>query len=355
MTRHKVVLYNVQRLLGLGGSPVARALDATAAHGWNLAAYQAKVARIGAVLRDATGGPCPAVLFLIEVEDAHAVADVTTAAGWPQLVPVVPASEQVAGWDVAIAYDPAVFTSGVTHAESHVFSNRFSTRDLLVAHLSTGSSQPLVVMGTHWPSRKVSSSQPERYAAASYCDSILEGTLKYLKQDLLTPSGQPQMPTRAQMLQKWRTPIIVAGDFNDEPWDASVRVLRSATPVRRVVTKAPVLPRGTTLRSVTSYLSRQPRLFNPTWNLDHNSGAPATYYYNSDWHRIDQILVSAGMLTGTGPRLVEDSLHAHHPRSVDVSGTQVEVTTPSGYPRPFDAKTLRGVSDHLPLVAEIEA
>ena len=67
MTRHHVVLYNVQRLLALGGSPVARALDATAAHGWTPEAYETKVARVGAVLRDATGGIAPAVLVLIEV------------------------------------------------------------------------------------------------------------------------------------------------------------------------------------------------------------------------------------------------------------------------------------------------
>jgi endonuclease/exonuclease/phosphatase family metal-dependent hydrolase len=267
---------------------------------------------------------------------------------------VTPASEQVSGWDVAIAYDPAAFPGGVTHSQSHVFNNRFNTRDLLVARLSSGPGRELVVMATHWPSRKVSDAQPERYAAATYCDAVVEATLKYLKHDLLTPAGRPRLPGSADLLARWLTPVLIAGDFNDEPWDASVRALTSATPVRKSVTSAPTMPRGSTLRSVTAYLSRTPRLFNPTWGLDHNQPTPATYYYDSNWHRIDQMLVSAGMLTTGRPHFIDGSLRVHDVRTVTVAGNPVDVTTPSGYPIAFDPKTMRGVSDHLPLVANIE-
>jgi endonuclease/exonuclease/phosphatase family metal-dependent hydrolase len=349
-----VVFYNVQRLLAVTGSPIARALDATAANGWTAAAYKTKVARLGAVLRDAAGGNPPAVLVLVEVEDAKGVADVMTAAGWGHMAIVAPAGEQVSGWDVAIAYDPGAFPGGVTRSESHVFNNRFNTRDLLVARLSGGSGRELVVMATHWPSRKVSDAQPERYAAAAYCDSVVESTLKYLKQDLLTATGRPRLPGIADLLARWLTPVLIAGDLNDEPWDASVRALASATPVRKAVTSAPTMPRGSTLRSVTAYLSRTPRLFNPTWALDQNRPTPATYYYDSNWHRIDQMLVSAGMLTTARPHFIDGSLRVHDVRTVTVAGNTVEVTTASGYPIPFDPKAMRGVSDHLPLVADIE-
>lgn len=354
MSAWPVVLYNVQRLLNVAGSPIARALDATAANGWTAVAYGEKVARLGAVLRSATGGRAPAVLVLIEVEDARAVSDVIGAAGWRHLVPVVPPGEQVAGWDVAIAFDPGAFPGGLTHSESHVFNNRFDTRDLLLARLSCGGGRELVVIGTHWPSRRISTSQPERFAAATYCDSVVEVTLKYLKQDLLSAAGRPRLPAPADLLSRWFTPVLIAGDFNDEPWDSSLRALAGATPVRRAVTAAPRMPVGSSLRSVAAYLSRTPRLFNPTWGMDHGQPAPATYFFDSSWHRIDQMLVSAGMLSVDRPQFVEGSLRIPHAHTVTVAGRTVAVTTASGHPIPFDPQTMRGVSDHLPLVAEIE-
>lgn len=354
MATSPIVLYNVQRLLSLNGSPIARALDATAANGWTASAYKAKVSRLGAVLRDATAGRLPAVLVLVEVEDAKGLKDVVDAAGWSTLVAVDPLAEQVSGWDVAIAYDPAVFPGGVTHSVSHVFNNRFNTRDLLLARLGTASGAELVVMATHWPSRKVSDAQPERYAAATYCDAVVEQTLKFLKQDLLSPSGQPQLPSRTDLMQRWLTPLLIAGDFNDEPWDASVRALASSTAVRRSVTAMPTMPTGSTVRSVAAYLSRTPRLFNPTWALDHNDPPAGTYYYDSNWHRLDQMLFSAGLLGSGTPRYVDGSMRVHSVRTVTVDGQPVDVTTPAGYPVAFDPKGMRGVSDHLPLVAELE-
>lgn len=354
MATWPVVVYNVQRLLAVGGSPIARALDATPANGWTAAAYRTKVARIAAVLAAATGGQPPAVLILIEVENAKAVTDVVTAAGWPHLVSVVPADERVAGWDVAISYDPAAFPGGVTHSESHAFNNRFDTRDLLLARLAAGSGEELVVLATHWPSRKVSTAQPERFAAAAYCDAVVEQTLKHLKQDLLTTAGKPRLPARSVLLSKWNTPLLVAGDFNDEPWDGSVRALGTSTPVERLVKAPPSMPNRSTLRSVATYLSRTPRLFNPTWGLGYNQATPATYHYDGAWHRIDQMLVSAGLLTGGSPRYVDDSLRVFSTRSVAVGAGSVDMTTPSGFPIAFDAATMRGVSDHLPLVADLE-
>ncbi len=353
MGRHPVVLYNTQRLLSVGGSPIARSLDATLATGWTAGAYRTKCARVAAVLAAATGGRTPAVLVLIEVEDAGVVDDVLTAAGWAQMSVVVPAAEQVSGWDVAIAFDPAVFGAGATQAQSHVFSNRYDTRDVLLARLATAAGGELVVMATHWPSRRVSDSGAQRLAAAAYCDALVEQVLKYPKQELLTPGGQPRLPARSDLLRRWSTPLLIAGDFNDEPWDASVCAVARAGPVRKPVVEAPALPLGSTLRSVVSYLSRTPKLFNPAWGLDHNQMYPGTYYYDSAWHRLDQMLVSSGMLTGT-PRYVDGSLHVFGTRRVQVDGTAVEITTAGGHPIAFDAKTMKGVSDHLPVVCEID-
>ena len=312
------------------------------------------MAAVGAVLRDCTGGDRPAVLVLIEVEDATVVDDVVGAAGWPQLASVAVPGEKLDGWDVAVAYDPAVFPTGVAEARSYVFSNRFATRDLLVADLRGAAGRRLTVAATHWPSRSVSESQPLRFAAAANSDRILELVLKYPKEDLLSETGRARLPARARLLERWRTPLLVAGDLNDEPWDPTVRAVRYATPDLDAVTRAPRLPTGKSLRSVTSYLSLRARLFNPTWLLPHDARAPGTYYYDGEWHRLDQFLVSSGALAGDGPRLVPGSLRVHAPRSVVVGGRDVAVSTPSGIPIGFDAGKGHGVSDHLPLVADFE-
>ncbi len=81
---------------------------------------------------------------------------------------VVP-EEHVEGYDVAIAYDPLVFTRGVLAASSHTFNNRFSTRDLIVAELGLRDGRALKVACTHWPSRSVSGSEALRFAATAWC------------------------------------------------------------------------------------------------------------------------------------------------------------------------------------------
>ena len=78
-----IVVYNVQRLFRPGGSAIARTLDATEEHGWDAAAYKRKVTAVGTMLASATGGEPPAVLVLVEVEDASVVKDLCAAAGWP--------------------------------------------------------------------------------------------------------------------------------------------------------------------------------------------------------------------------------------------------------------------------------
>src|SRR4051794_30996505 len=186
-----VVLYNVQRLFRPGGSAVARALDATEERGWNEKAYGRKVEAIGAVLASATGGATPTILVLIEVEDASVVRDVCAAAGWPQLINVDVPNEQVDGYDVAIAYDPAIFSGQIT-AQSFTFENRLATRDLLTAALQLPHGSSLIVAATHWASRVMPEAEALRIGAAIFCGHVFEQALKYGKDEIISCTGQPR-------------------------------------------------------------------------------------------------------------------------------------------------------------------
>ena len=351
-----VVVYNVQRLFRPGGSRIARALDATAERGWTRAAYRRKVEAVAAMLTSATGGVRPALLILIEVEDGQVVDDVCTAAGWPQLADVTVPGEAMDGYDVAIAYDPARFP-GVSDEQSFTFENRFATRDLLIATLQLAGGAKLTVCATHWASRSMSNAEVLRIGGGIFCGNHLERMVKFGKDELQTTMGRPRLPTRQELARRWSTPILFAGDMNDNPWDRSCAALLDANPDPTVATRPPRFPLGRSASSVTAYLRLRPRLYNPTWDL--LAAAPGepkgTYRYGSDWYALDQILVSAGLLGGGQPALRIGSLRVHGPRTVQTSdGKQVQVRAGDGTPLAFKADTGLGVSDHLPLVAEID-
>lgn len=352
--RH-VVFYNVQRLFRPGGSAVARMLDATEEHGWDIEAYRHKLAAVGAVLTSATAGRAPAILVLVEVEDATVVADVCAAAGWPQLVNVAVLNEQVDGCDVAIAYDPTVF-AGVATSRSFTFDNRFATRDLLTASLELPHAGSLLVGATHWASRALAEAEVLRIGAAIFCSNVFERILKFGKEELVDGSGAPQMPSREELTARWRMPILIAGDFNDCPWDRSVRALLGATFEVDDVRRFPRLPTGKTIQSVAAYLRLRPRLFNPTWRLVESGANPhGTYRFGGEWNPLDQMLISAGMVDGGAPKLILDSLRVHAPSTVAASdGTVIRVRRGDGTPLAYDARTGVGASDHLPLVAEVD-
>lgn len=349
-----IVVYNVQRLFRPGGSAIARTLDATEEHGWDAAAYKRKVTAVGTMLASATGGEPPAVLVLVEVEDASVVEDLCAAAGWPAMVDADVPGEKMEGYDVAIAYDPSIF-AGHSDGASFTFENRFATRDLLVAHLRLPGGRSLTVLATHWASRTMAEAEVQRISAAIFCSNVLERLLKFGKDELITASGDVTMPARNELTARWSTPILVAGDFNDCPWDRSVRALLDSTPDRDSAQREPRLPIGRTISSATAYLRLRPRLFNPVWGLIGSRARPlGTHWFGDEWSPLDQILVSRGMIDGAGPMLVEGSVRVHAPTTLQApDGRTIRARRTNGVPMPFDPITGEGVSDHLPLVAEI--
>ena len=260
------------------------------------------------------------------------------------------------GYDVAIAYDPARFT-GVSDQRSFTFENRFATRDLLMATLELAGKPAVTVCATHWASRTMSNAEVLRVGAATFCNNILERLVKFGKDEILTAAGKPRLPTRQTLAERWSTPILFTGDVNDNPWDRSLGALLDSTPDPTLATRPPRLPLGRATNSVAAYLRLRPRLYNPTWDL---LAAPAgepkgTYRYGADWYALDQILVSAGLLGPNQPALRLGSVRVHGPRTLQThDGRHIQARAGDGTPLAFKADTGVGVSDHLPLVAELD-
>jgi endonuclease/exonuclease/phosphatase family metal-dependent hydrolase len=119
----------------------------------------------------------------------------------------------------------------------------------------------LVVLATHWTSRLTEGSEKGR---VHYADTVYKTVKEYWEKD-------PQAP------------ILVCGDFNDTPQDESVvKHLHSSSDLQAV-------------RQGRS----EPLLYNLLADKD-AAGGFGTHYYNSKWYIFDQILVSAGMLGGSG-------------------------------------------------------
>jgi len=182
------------------------------------------------------------------------------------------------------------------------------TRDILYVSGVLDNSDTLHIMVNHWPSRwgGEGSTLPKRLIAAK--------TLKNICDSILSEAADSK--------------IIVMGDFNDNPWDESMRLI-----------------------------SREPSekregLVNLAYNID--GDVPGTIKHHYKWNCFDQILVSESLLKPlnnnyvvsdsvmhivTAPFLLEDD--------PDFPGSR-PFRTYAGY------NYLGGFSDHLPVMVELK-
>ena len=348
MTR-RVVVWNVERLFHPSGSPLSRSVGAP--DDWTPATYARKVDRVAAVLNQVCPGGPPVLLLLNEVENAAVVRDLLAAAGWSALVEVDVPGEQIEGYDVATVFDPAALAA--SPAQSYNIHNRYSTRDLLVASFRTASGDDLHVLNNHWPSRTISDAAMLRLGAADYCSRIVERLLKFDKVDLVDSAGRPRLASDDELSARWNRHVIVGGDFNDDPFDASIPHLVDSTPSIDRVRYAPRWPRSSGKSGIASYLQMRPRLYNPTWELiaPHAPGPGGTYRHDGEWHWLDQVLVSRGLVVDDGSSYVPASVTVHRPASVSEGGRRVPLAGRGGVPRGFTANG--GVSDHFPLTFDL--
>jgi hypothetical protein len=155
----------------------------------------------------------------------------------------------------------------------------------------------------------------------------------------------------ADVQSKFDTPVLLFGDFNDEPFDRSVlNHLQASSELDRV--------RGATndidgfKDEVADYRSGDNWLYNAMWPFldQENLG---TYYIASTssgerfanrYQILDQLVVSRGLLTPGGLNLDLATVDIHR------TGT---VATDSARPRKFNRESGNGTSDHLPIVATL--
>lgn len=213
------------------------------------------------------------------------------------------------GIDIAFIYDADKYS-----CDGQIFSlaimKRNATRDILQIQLITKNGNTLTLLGNHWPSRSGGQykSEPYRIIAAE--------TLSY-------------WISRIQEIHGNKTPIIVMGDFNDEPFSRSMTDYALSCISRKKVT-----------------YGKNPYLYNLCYeNIGLRKGS---YIFNSTPFIFDQILVSKGIAQKNNIfKLEENAFIIENFKGM----TKGRYNTPLRFGRPSNKSTFNtdGFSDHLPV------
>jgi predicted extracellular nuclease len=277
---------------------------------WNTQKYQTKISNMSKVIASMNDGKGADILGMCEVENDLVLTDITKD---PQLKKMKYSFVHFEGPDErsidnALMYQSKKFTLLSAKPYPVVFAEnpRSKTRDILLVVLQEKKTKStLVVLVNHFPSRLggESESQPKRINAARILRGIYDSIYK----------ANPTIP------------VVIMGDFNDEPSDTSMRDVLNA--------------KGQVGESTTH------ELFNAMTSLQEKG--TGSHFYRNEWHSLDQIIVSSNLVKCTGKL-------CYQPSSVGVYKQSWMLETEGKYAgsplRTFAGqKYLSGFSDHLPV------
>jgi predicted extracellular nuclease len=226
--------------------------------GWNYTKYQAKQNNIAKVITAIGGWDAPALVGLCEVESRKALTDLTRYSGLKSLKYEFShfESPDVRGIDVALLYQPEVFTPVHEEAIAVFFpqSPATKTRDILLVSGIVPTGDTLNVFVCHFPSRLGGELESEnrRVTVASTLRAKVDSLYN------INPAAN----------------IVVMGDFNDYPDNASItETLKAEKPGGNTATE---------------------NLYNLAYPL-YLSGK-GTHKYEGEWGMLDQFIVSGNLL-----------------------------------------------------------
>jgi endonuclease/exonuclease/phosphatase family metal-dependent hydrolase len=276
-------------------------------YGRDPAALRAKLGLLAGTLVRLNGGRGPDILGLVEIENRRAA----------ELLRRVLNDRLDDAWDypesglihrdnrIGRPVEPAILTR--LPAREHP-DPRWRKLRILGAEIEWAGSR-LYVFESHWTSRLGG----ERTGArrVEYGQALYRAFLDLVRAD-----------TRAE--------VLIAGDFNDEPDDPSVRTaLRASGDWRN--------PR---------LGGRQPVLYN--LSAGRNATREGTYSHSGSWSIFDQVVVSPGLLDGAGWRVLPETLRV-------VNDASLRANMRSG-PLRFGNEhnpRVRGPSDHFPVTVRL--
>lgn len=285
--------------------------------GWTPARRDKKIAQLSSVIAQMNGGTGPDLLGVCEVENRFVVdllVDSIKARLPARSYAVVHAdTDDARGIDVAFIFDPGILTVPAGEVFFFVVMRRNATRELVQVNFQTHRNRTWTVFGNHWPSRSGG-----QYESAGYRD-IAGETLSFYHQRALEVHGA-------------ETPALVMGDFNDEPFDASLVIHALSTRQRQRVVDAD-----------------NPLLWNLSWSVigDPSDGS---FYYNNEPNLLDQVLINKNMARQDSPiRAKPETLQILRFPGIFV-GKYKRPKPFGGMGKPVDED---GYSDHFPVGLQV--
>jgi hypothetical protein len=319
-TKYHFAFWNLENLFDIEDSPrredkVARALGSSI-KGWTQALLDRKISQQASIIRQMNAGHGPDLLGICEVENLYVVDLLVQGLGalGRNYQIIHHDSPDHRGIDVAFIYDGDLLEVPLPLADnlfSHFVLRRTATRDIVqVTFRTKGHNRELVVLGNHWPSRSGGQMESDAYR------EMAGETLAYFHERILEVKGK-------------ETPVIAVGDFNDEPFCAS---LVDYALGRRTA--------ETVLRG------RNPYFLDLMWPL--MGQGLGTFYFDGP-NLLDQFLINKDWLRANSTFQIEDG-----------SATIVKIAAmmdKNGEPIPFGGMGKKvnqdGFSDHFPVEAVV--
>lgn len=315
-TTASIGFYNVENLFDTEDNPdkIDEQFLPTGDYKWDDKRYQSKLENLATVISKMSKGSSPDILGLCEVENRRVLEDLIQQEVLKENAYAIVhfESPDARGIDVALLYKKAMFkeeSADKMIVDLSEYGER--SRDVLHVALATKGKkkETIHLIVNHWPSRREGkdASEPKRVIAAKAAcavrDQILESDAK--------------------------ANIVIMGDFNDEPFDKSIR---------EVV--------GTTedFEKVSAQM-----MYNPMARL--KQAGLGSYNFRGNWNMLDQIIVSEALLDGKGLEYEKHSANIFSPDWMRQHGGKYDQ-----YPnRTFGGrKYLNGYSDHFPVSIQLK-
>lgn len=324
MIEHYITWWNVENLFDTKDSPrrpewLAKTL-ARELKSWNSTLLEQKLNNLASVMIQMNQEKGSDVYGLCEVENLHVLELLSNKlnAALPQrdYKVIHHNMDDKRGIDIGVIFDSKKYNIKQLDGENKVFSyritKRYPTRDILQVELETKKGNDLVLLLNHWSSRIAGKFESEPYRIIS------AETLSY-------------WVMRIQEVLGNRIPILVMGDFNDEPFDRSLTNYALST---------------NNLEKVKA--GRNPYLYNLMWELA--GKRLGTYVYGSNSSILDQILVSKGLLySNSSIKIGKDTA------KIEVFDGMVKgkYKTPVRFKSSDKKYNTNGFSDHLPVSVKL--
>ncbi len=280
---------------------------------WNEERLERKLAGIARAVRGIDGLKGPDLLGICEVENRRVLERLVGEFLPEGMYDIAHAeSPDERGIDVALLYRPGVARlRGIAMHRVDLGEGERPTRDIMEATFEKDG-RIFTVLVNHWPSRRggEAASEPRRRRAAQVAAFIIDSLTA------LDPSSD----------------IVLMGDLNDEPTNASVTDVLDARAWdgsagfahRMINTAAPVVASDTI----------------------------GSYYYRNDWETIDQIMLGRGALDSAGITLFESVEKIFAPEYLRDARADPVVRPPHhSYIR--GTLYIGGTSDHFPVFLRV--